>query len=77
MLHIAAHKLPDGSTATFLFDQDEQVLFRQERGELYKMGRPENFVFPNVPLPQHMTTNAARRITCFCKDWIERKNGSN
>lgn len=72
MIQIAAYKTSAGTTATFLFSPEENLLYRQESGEMQVMGRPENFVYPNVPQPQNMTTYAARRLTFFCKDWLER-----
>ncbi len=72
MLHIVSYKNPCGLEIAFFFNPADGFLYRQEEGEsgLKVMGRPENFVFPNVPKPQDMNTHEARKLTIFCKDWL-------
>ena len=70
MIHIVAFK-ENAHNVTFLFNQDDGFLYRDEDGKKQIMGRPDNFVFPHVPLPQDMKTWPAKKLTLFCKDWLD------
>lgn len=70
MIHIVSY--PDnGNTVTFLFNPEDGFLYRRVDGKETIMGRPENFVFPYVPLPQHMKTYPAKTLALFCKKWLD------
>lgn len=77
MIHIVAYKASDNKDVSFLFNPDDGFLYRDEEGKKQIMGRPENFIFPHVPLPQNMKTWPAKKLTLFCKDWIESQGNRN
>lgn len=74
MIHIVAWK-EGQSNLTFLFNPEDGLLYRDCNGDKKIMGRPENFVFPHVPLPQNMKTYPAKKLTIFCKDWLDKNKG--